>query len=59
MIVTVVAVRMVQVAFHKVIDVVAVWDRRMATVGAVLVCLFMSRAAVLGSAISGVGRSDG
>jgi hypothetical protein len=58
-IVAVIAVRMMQMPVHEVIDMIAVRDCSMATIGAVLVSGFVALAAVLGSAIGRVGRAYG
>jgi len=57
-VVAVVAVRVVQVALHQVIDVIAVRDRRVAAIRAVLVALVVVAAIVLGSAAGRVRRVD-
>ena len=59
MVVAVIAVRVMQMAVHQVIDMVAVRDLRMAAIGAVLVGLVVSLAAVLGRALGRIGRTDG
>jgi hypothetical protein len=57
-IVAVVAVRMVQVATHEVIDVVAVRHRFMAAVGPVTMCLLVSGAVMAGGAAGRIGTGD-
>ena len=47
MIVAVVAVGVVQVAIHQVINMIAVGNRGVATIGAVLVTFFVTGASVL------------
>ena len=58
-VVAVIAVPMVQMAVHQVIDVAAVRHRRMAATGAVLVRFLVPLASVLGSAVGRIGRIDG
>jgi hypothetical protein len=57
-VVAVLAVRMVQVPIHEVIDVLAVRDRFVAAAGAVVMPLLMSAAIVFRSASIRVGRVD-
>lgn len=57
-IVAVVAVGVVQVAIHKVVNVVAMGDSLMAAAGAMDVAGSMSRAAVVRRALVGIGRRD-
>jgi hypothetical protein len=58
MIVAMIAMRMVQVAFDKVIDVVAVGDCLMTAAGPVLVPLGVLAAVMRGRAGSGIGAAD-
>jgi hypothetical protein len=58
MVVAVIAVRVVQVAIHQIIDMVAVGDRLVAACWAVAVILRVSGTAVLRRAAGGVGRVD-
>jgi hypothetical protein len=54
----VVAVRVVQMAFHQIVGVVAVRHRLMAAAGAVAVALRVAAAVVVRCALGGVGRAD-
>jgi hypothetical protein len=56
MIVAMVAVRMVQVAVNEIVDVIAVWNGRVAAIGAVLVPLLVLAAIMRWRAGGGVGR---
>ena len=58
MVITVIAVRVMEVTIDQVVNVVAVGNRRVAAVRAVLVSLFVSLAAVLGRACGGVRLTD-
>ncbi len=58
MIVAMIAVRMVQVAVHQVIHVVAVGNRLVAALRTMAMILLMAATGVLGRASSGVGRGD-
>jgi hypothetical protein len=57
-VVTVVAVGMVQVAFHQVVDVIAVGNLVVAAVRAVAMTLLMPAAGVVGRAARGVRHRD-
>ena len=58
MIVAVTAMRVVQVAIHKVVDVIAMRRRRMAAVPAVNMALLMGAALVVRCAPGGIGGAD-
>jgi hypothetical protein len=57
-IVAVIAVRVVKVAVHQVIDVVAVRHRFMAAAGAVPMSLVVLAAIMVGSALGGISAAD-
>jgi len=59
MIITMIAMRVVQVAIDEIIEVVAVWNRRMTTIGTVLVTFLMSAAVVCRRAVGRIGGIDG
>ncbi len=54
MIIAVVAMLVVQMPIHEVIDVIAVWNRFVTTIGAVLVPLLVTGAMVIRSACAGI-----
>jgi hypothetical protein len=58
MVIAMTAVGVMQVAFHHIVDVVAMRDRLMAAARIVLVVLGMSAAIVLGRAVRGILAAD-